>query len=455
MIEPAIQTKLNVKSVVGFLVHSEFWEGPCRAGKKEEMLPEVEYKDAETQFEKMKQELKQLIPQVNVLEPVFIPYYESFVVEEKYYKKIEEDIAETDILLNMSWRIPKIERFRKPVVVLSNGVEGVDVSAYCRSIGLEAYNAVNYDDLNELLHLLWVRKAVSKTRALVLAAGPLPTFGLLSNIRDCEELRNKYGIEIVKQPYTDIFRYMDEVKDKEADEIRQKLLKNSQRTKVNTDYLLNDIKYYLAAKRIMEDYGCNAFSTACHELCTSKIPQQRKFVPCITHTLLKSEGIPSACEEDLNALMAMTIMMYAANRPAFMGNPFYETDEVLMLHHAVPGLCMNGFGTPNLPYEIWSFTGQGFGGKIQIDFAGNDKNEVTLGRFNPQGNKMVVTKGEAIRSEYKAVYCSPHYYIKLDDVKNFMHTLADFGHHQCLIFGDHTKLLEKISKVMDFEIVKG
>jgi cytochrome c oxidase assembly protein Cox11 len=116
---------------------------------------------------------------------------------------------------------------------------------------------------------------------------------------------------------------------------------------------------------------------------------------------------------------------------------------------------MNGFGTPNLPCEIWSFTGQGFGGKIQIDFAGNDKNEVTLGRFNPQGNKMVVTKGEAIRSEYKAVYCSPHYYIKLDDVKNFMHTLADFGHHQCLIFGDHTKLLEKISKVMDFEIVKG
>ena len=36
---------------------------------------------------------------------------------------------------------------------------------------------------------------------------------------------------------------------------------------------------------------------------------------------MKDEGIPSGCEEDLNALMAMLIMQYAANRPAFMGNP--------------------------------------------------------------------------------------------------------------------------------------
>jgi L-fucose isomerase-like protein len=139
-----------------------------------------------------------------------------------------------------------------------------------------------------------------------------------------------------------------------------------------------------------------------------------------------------------------------------MGNPFYETDEVLMLHHAVPGFCMNGFGTKDLPYEVWSFTGQGFGGKIQIDFAQNDNSKVTLGRFNPLGNKMVVTTGEVIRSEYKTTYCSPHYYIKIDgSVKDFMHTLADFGHHQCLIFGDYLKQLQDIAKKMNFEIVKG
>jgi L-fucose isomerase-like protein len=305
------------------------------------------------------------------------------------------------------------------------------------------------------LYKLWVKKAVANTRALVLTAGEMPTFGLLSNIRDTEVIREKYGIEIVKQPFTKIFEIMDTIDDKEAEVIKQDLLKGSQKNTVNTDYLINDIKYYLAAKKMMADYECNAFSTSCHELCTSKIPQERKFVPCITHSLLKDEGIPSACEEDLNALLAMTIMTYLAQRPVFMGNPFHETDEVLMLHHAVPSLCMNGFCAPKVSYEVWSFTGQGFGGKIQVDFAQNKSDKVTLGRFNPFGNKMIVTTGEVIRSEFVTTYCSPQYYIKLDqNVKDYMHALADFGHHQCLIFGDFSKQLEEIAKMMGFEIVK-
>jgi hypothetical protein len=32
---------------------------------------------------------------------------------------------------------------------------------------------------------------------------------------------------------------------------------------------------------MMEKYKCNAFSTACVELCRSRIPQNRKFVPCM------------------------------------------------------------------------------------------------------------------------------------------------------------------------------
>ena len=54
---------------------------------------------------------------------------------------------------------------------------------------------------------------------------------------------------------------------------------------------------YLAAKKMMDVYQCNAFSTACHELCTSEIPQTRKFTPCMCHSLMKGEGIPSACRD--------------------------------------------------------------------------------------------------------------------------------------------------------------
>jgi L-fucose isomerase-like protein len=320
---------------------------------------------------------------------------------------------------------------------------------------VEAYVAMDIQDLNEIAHLLWIRKAVANTRALVLTAGSQPTFGVQSLIRDPEVLRQRYGFEVIKLPFTSIVPYMDEISDQEAKETAEKLLAGADEVKVRTDWFPNDIKYYLAARKMMDVYDCNAFSTACHELCTSEIPQKRKFTPCVCHSLMKDDGIPSACEEDLNALLAMTILQYAANRPAFMGNPSYETDELLKLHHAVPALCMNGYGKEPLHYKLWAFTGQGFGGKLQVDFTENDSNTVTLARFNPAGDAMCVKTGEVIRSEYKETYCSPYYYIRMDDARAYMHHLADFGHHQVLIFGDCSRQLEELSGIMGFQVTQG
>ncbi len=455
MIKKAMDCKLNVKPLMGILVHSDFWEGPCRAGIKEEMMPKREMEIAKQKYEKCKDVLKYLNPEINVLEPIFVPYYESFVVADEIIDEINKDICKTDCLLILNQRIPKIERFNKPVISFTHAVSGADTCAYLRSIGKEGYYAIDIKELNELLHTLWVRKAVSNTRALILTAGEIPTWGLLSNIKDLEKLRNMYGFEVIKKPFTDIFQFMDSISDEEAIELNNKLLTNSKETKVNIDYFINDIKYYLATKKMLEFYGCNAFSTSCVELCKSKIPQNRKFVPCVTHSLLKDEGIPSGCEEDLNALLAMTIMMYSAQRPAFMGNPLYENDEIVTLHHSVPCLKMNGFTQKDLEYSIYSFTGQGFGGKIQIDFSQNTEEKVTICRFDPSGEKLLLKTGEVLKSEYTETYCSPYYYVKVDDTRKYIHNIMDFGHHQVLIFGDYTKQLYQVAKLLNFKIVQG
>lgn len=455
MKEKAMETKLVLRPIVGCLTHSHFWEGPCRAGHKENMTQEAESKAADTAFEAAKEELKKVTEKAQLLDAIDCRYDEKFVVKRDAFEKIEEDMDKVDFFLCMGWRIPKLERYRKPIIIMQNGNEGIDFSAYCRSIGIETFVAMDMQDLNEILEILWVRKAVSNTRALVLTAGSQPTFGIQSLIRDPEILRQKYGFEVIKLPFDAIVPYMEQISDDEAGPIADQFINGSKDTKVNTDWFLNDIKYYLAARKMMDIYDCNAFSTACHELCTSEIPQRMKFTPCVCHSIMKDEGIPSGCEEDLNALLAMTIMQYAANRPAFMGNPNHETDELLRIHHAVPALCMNGYGTKPLEYKLWAFTGQGFGGKLQVDFTENSEDAVTLARFNPLGDTMCVKVGEVIRSEYDDVYCSPYYYIKMDDVREYMHNLASFGHHQVLIFGDYMKLLKKIAKVMDFNILEG
>ena len=448
MKELAMKTKLVVRPIVGCLTHTHFWEGPCRAGYAKDMTPEAEARAAEAAFEAAKQTLLQATPEIEMLPAIDARYNETFVVSREVYAQIEEDIDRVDFFLCMNWRIPKLERYRKPVVILQNGNEGIDFAAYCRSIGLEAHVCMDVQDLNEIAHVLWVRKVVANTRALVLTHGSMPTFGLQSVIRDPELIRQRYGMEIVKLPFRDIFKYMDAVTDDEAMPIAEKIFQGAMETKIRKEWFVNDIKYYLAAKRMMDAYDCNAFSTACHELCTSEIPQQRKFTPCTCHSLLKDEGYPSGCEEDLNALLAMTIMQAAGHRPAFMGNPNMETDDLLRIHHAVPALCMNGYGKRPLRYKLWAFTGQGFGGKLQVDFTEND------GRFNPMADTISIKRGEVLKSEFDEVYCSPYYYIKMNDARGFMHQLAGFGHHQVLIFGDYTKMLRQIGEVMGFKVME-
>jgi len=450
----AMEQTLVVRPIVGCLTHSHFWEGPCRAGHASDMTPEAENAAATAAFEAAKALLQQATTEMTMLPAIDARYDETFVVPRQVYAQIEERIDEVDFFLCMNWRIPKLERYRKPVVILQNGNEGIDFAAYCRSIGLEAYVCMDLRDLNEVAHALWVRKVVAHTRALVLTHGSMPPFGLQSVIRDPEIIRQRYGMEIVKQPFRDIFRYMDEVTDDEALPIAERIWGAALETKVRKEWFVGDIKYYLAAKRMMEAYDCNAFSTACHELCTSEIPQRRKFTPCTCHSLLKDEGYPSGCEEDLNALLAMTIMQAAARRPAFMGNPNMETDDLLRIHHAVPALCMNGYGSRPLKYKLWAFTGQGFGGKLQVDFTENAEQYVTLGRFNPLADTLSLKRGEVLRSEFDEVYCSPYYYIQMDDARGFMHQLASFGHHQVLIFGDYTHMLRQVAEVMGFKVME-
>lgn len=248
---------------------------------------------------------------------------------------------------------------------------------------------------------------------------------------------------------------MDDIDPDAALALAEKLYNGAHESRVRLEWLSSDLRYYLASRAMMDKYRCNAFSTACVELCRSRIPQNRKFVPCIAHSLNKDSGIPSACEEDMNAMLAMTILMYTAQRPAFMGNPLYESDELMSIHHSVPCLKMNGFDKPSLDYSIYSFTGQGFGGKIQIDFAQNAEDEVTLARFDPTGTRMLVKTGKVLRTEYRDYYCNPFYYLQMDDVRGYLHKMMDFGHHQALVFGNQIEKLRQLSQMMGFTLVEG
>ena len=82
MKEKAMNLKLIVRPIVGCLTHSHFWEGPCRAGHKEDMTVEAETKAADKAFADARETLKGVSDKISLLPAIDARYDEKFVVGE-------------------------------------------------------------------------------------------------------------------------------------------------------------------------------------------------------------------------------------------------------------------------------------------------------------------------------------------------------------------------------------
>jgi len=481
---PAMEKKINLKPVFSNRVHTAAWEGPCRTGKLEELTEEYERKLGEEEFARWKPLLeKKIDPEyTKILDPVYMEWDETYVVKECELKKVEKDIHETDIFL-FTYRVPGlIEKYHKPMVMMNLGPTPIDLVAYYTDIGEEAYMVHDYEELNMLLRVLQVKKAISSTKLLILSGTEHIPVSVNSSIHDLPMLQEKYGIRNSRVSFRLVFDEMERVAGKNGKIVERNteaLIEKSVETNIPAEDLAQDLTFYHAVKSLMNKYECNAFTIPCMNLCATRIPALKHFVPCITHTLLKDEKYPTSCEEDISVWMAVMVLMYLSEKSVFMGNPVlvkkghYEVEEigimkgmvskakpefdeeVLEIHHSVPGMKMNGFENDSLPYKIGHFTHEGWGGKIQIDMNENSEKKVTFARFNRSADSMFVGRGEIIDIEFREEFCSPAIFIKTEgNVRELRQKLAKgrYGHHLAVVYGDYADSLRQLGEIMNFNV---
>lgn len=472
-----IETKVSVKPVFAWLIHSDSKEGPCRWGTEEELSPESEKEMGRKYFDEFKNILEEnLSENARILDPVLMEFGEEFQVSSEVMEKLEPDSRETDLYLvsgHPSRQLPAVrigERFKKPVAVVTAGVTNVDASAYLRSRDLEGYAPLDYNELNDLINLLKVRKAIAQTKVLIVSDGEPLTAGVVSSIWNLEDLKKRFGLESKQISLEKFYDKMDEVKGKESDEIREiteGLMEKADDVHMEEEEVENSVIAYLATKRLMEKYESNAYTFPCFEACSSKVPAEKRFTPCLIHSLLKDDGYPSACEGDLSVLMAMASLMYVSKKSVYMGNPslaatenpympqpsIEEDENILRVLHDVPGLKMKGFDEPDLPFEIRPFTEGGWGVSLRYDFSRDEGQTITLARFNPDATKMLVSEGEIVGGGgFDEIGCSLSALVKVPDVRDLLHKSADYGHHLALVYGDYVEELKDLAEIMDFKV---
>lgn len=458
-----IDAKLRVKPVYGQRIPNEVHEGPCRANSPVGWNRNEEINRARNDFEKWVESIKKnLCDKAILLQPNFIQYAGDHRIGSEYWTKLEKDLKDTDLFL-IHYRVPGIEKYDKPVAQLGNSCASLDVPAQLRNKGIESYGLYDFVELNELVSLLQVRKALGQTKMLIVTNGPWETEynSVHSNIADLKELNQRFGIDCQFVSFKEFFNEMDHILDdknaqKYANKIADKLIDNAQNVHMKRDHIASSVNYYLTVIKLMEKYNCNSFSATCQELCVAGYPAKYKITPCLTHTLLKDQGYPSSCEADTNVLVSMMLQMYLTNQSAYMGNTLIHdrNNNLLYIHHDVPGIKMKGLDKPDLPYEIRNFTEKGWGATIRYDFALDKGEKVTFCRLDPAAKKLLIVTGE-IEGCYgfNKWGCSLGATIKVKDVMEYFHKAVDFGHHFSLVYGDHVAEMQKLAEILNMEAV--
>ena len=487
--EHPMNIRLNVKPVYWPLIHSDIWEGPCRpsAGlkpKKQEMdwkaalaladgkTPEQEKEEARSGVKKFAEDLKtNLSPDIRLLEPALLECSEDFRIRPEELARLEADNDKTDVYIlaidKFSNYIANViaDTFKKPVVSFGGMLFiTADLIASMKARGLEGYAVYDLFDpkeLNYILSLLKARKVLQQTSILIITDRGLPPIPVQSCM-DIDTLKENFGIRSHFVTYREFINEMESlINSKEwsrkAKDSAESLIKNAAETHIDKQHVKRSFEFYYTIKNLMEKYDCNAFTVECFELCASRIAEKYKITPCLVHTLLKDEGMASACEADLNAMLSMRLLMSVSNKSSFMGNSIAITDDLVYLNHSVPGIKMAGYDKPDLPYHLRHFVESGWGTKVMIDFMQSEEKTVTLARLNKFGTKIFLAKGDIVNctgfNTENLIGCSLAAHIKVPDAKKFMQKQSQFGSHISMVYGDYTREISELADMMDLEVV--
>ena len=477
--------QVHVKPCYFHLIHGEAYEGPCRSGTDEQLTREFDERIGREKFEAFKSTLNTAFNSgVNMLEPQYLTWTDEFILREEQARAVvARDMEQVDLFLfdGVFHQFPASEialRFKKPVGVVGC-CASTDAAAALRLKGMEAYGYVDLQDAASQMSVLRVKKAIRNTNVLVALKNDIVSKGVLSTITNLESLRSELGVRFT---FINAEELMDEVQKLtgedmvEVGKITDELVSGAEHCYMKNRAVSDSVKFYVATKKLLDKYECNAFTIPCFEICATKRLDKEKYTFCLAHSLLKEEGIPSACEADINVLMALNVLINLTGKGPHMGNThplareakldqsipsgltlvpeIQGKENIVSTWHAVPTRKMKGIDGDVMPYNIQSFTHSGWGATIRYDY-NRDKGEgITLLRFHPSGRKMLAVRGTIVAGAgLDKVGCDTGLYYQVEDVKDFFRKELDFGHHYAWVYGDYTENLRDLAEALRVEIV--
>ena len=514
MIRKGTEVRLVVQPIYVMLHHDYVFEGPCRFGSGEQLTKEYDDMLNAERLDGMSSTVRQMLEEkVCLREPIVVYRSEEFLVEEEALEKMSKGSDEVDVYLVgelgrlTDLMIPFAQRVKKPLISVPD-VRPMQtiMPASLMARGLEVHSFRNWDDTLAFLDVLRVKKVLARTKVLC-----APRFGTarsvsgMDNFVDLEHVTKMLGTQFTfinphelldqsqigdctKNPTLPGRRGLNPTDEdiREMNAVTDKLMAEAAACDMSREDVFQSVRAYVANKKALDYYGCNAFCAPCPDICATRRFNEERYTFCLTHSLLGEQGIPSACEYDLIAVLSMMILSGFMYAPAYMGNTTHEPakwkslgacelhpmmhdigdkgyknmvmendpENIIFTWHSVPKRNMKGFDAPMEPYALRPFTASGFGATIRYDFNRDIGTPVTMLRIDPACGKIFVAKGTVVAGRgYDDNGCSVGVFLKVADGRDFYAKQIQFGNHVPLVYGDCFDQACALGKLLGLEVV--
>ena len=490
------------------------FEEPCRFGKGNELTKEFDQAVTAAKGaawpETIQKELG-CLDYVNVLEGYTSIRDETFPITDEILDECTKDADDVDLYvvtyfpfgIDLAAQIAK--KTGKPFAcILTGSSTGTGTVAALRARGCECLGWVNWDKARLDCQALLARKVMANLRILQLIRNnSTNSISAPDSFIDHADVSEKMGIRF---SYMNLHEFIDmtnegenvsnhclpgrreaNITPAEAAEIKayaDALSAGALEVDMPQENVYKSCKANYLARQIMAALGCNAFTAPCPDMCATRRLNEEQFTLCLNHSLNNEEGICSACEMDVSALVSMQLLSALSRTAPYMGNTMivkYGADDAISAPNAIMkhkdqlevikssidgkgGIVCTYHSTAarNMKqmdekgeYAIRPFAMDGrWGATIRYDFQKDAGQTVTIARFDPTCSKLFVARGTVVAGAgYKAENCSEGLFYTVSDIEKFAEGNMTAGNHMAVVYGDVLEAAKRYAELAGFEVI--
>jgi L-fucose isomerase-like protein len=299
----------------------------------------------------------------------------------------------------------------------------------------------DYNDLDVYVRIFGVIHHLRKSKVIVVVPG-----AKRSSLTD--DFAKHFGTTFSYLTYADLKAAYDAVDAATARQATEEFTRSALRIlEPPREQIERALRFWLGIRSLLQQEKANALTIDCLGGINRK---ELPGYPCVTFSRLNDQGLYGICQAEIDCAMTELLLTSFSGKPGFLANLVMDTGRNEIIHsHCTAPTTMLGLGGPASPYIVRSHleTADGVSLQVLMPIA----QTVTVAKFE-HPRRLMVSTGEVTGNVDSQSGCRTQIRTRVQDARKM---LAQFrtNVHRVVYYGDYTNALEKMGRLMAFEIV--